>query len=231
MMRLLIPAIPLLLALASGCGPETKTALVPDNPFAGPVVKTPEIKPVSYSPEHMQTAGRVDQLGGRILAANPSLGVKPRFMTAGGKQPEVFHRGTAEVIVTEGLVQQCASDEQLAAILCHELGKMVSEREALAAPSTRAPRREPPQQLRIGNDRGADLTSMAELAPYDKERRATMTPPPPPNPQVLARSYLQATGFAPAALDSVAPILQKAAGSNTYQGQLNSQGPPGQWVH
>lgn len=229
-MRALLPCLPWLMVLACGCGPENKTALVPDSPFTGPVVKTPPITPVSYSPEHLAAAGRVDQLGGRILAANPNLGLKPRFMTVGGPQPEVFHRGSAEVIVTEGLVQQCTTEEQLAAVLCNELGQMVADREALATATTRAPHREPPQEVRIGSDRGADLTRLAELAPYDRERRATMSPPPPPNPQALARNYLKATGFAPTALDGVAPLLQKASTNKTIAGQLTSQTQPAQWT-
>src|SRR5262249_39695897 len=75
---------------------------------------------------------RVDAGGRQLLAANPQVGAKPLFHTIGAPQPEVFHRGTSDVWVTEGLVRQCATDGQLAALLCLELGKMVAEREAAA---------------------------------------------------------------------------------------------------
>src|SRR5207237_1039878 len=96
-------------------------------------------------------AARVDIVGRRIIAANPQVGAKPMFATIGAPEPEIFHRGTSDVYVTEGLVKQCSTDGQLAAILCSELGKVVAEREALSPPRTRRPERTPPADVPIGN--------------------------------------------------------------------------------
>ena len=83
----------------------------------------------TVNPASTDTAARVDTMGRRILAANPGIGGKPMFTTIGAPQSEVFHRGMTDVFVTEGLVREC-TDEQLAAVLCLELAKMVREREA-----------------------------------------------------------------------------------------------------
>src|SRR5262249_57902882 len=105
-------------------GSEPKNVLVPANTFdtASPVAPVQ----LCANPGSTEAAARVDQVGRKILEANPQAGVKPVFRTIGAPQLEVFHRGTLEVIVTEGLVQQCPDEGRLAAVLCHELGRMVS---------------------------------------------------------------------------------------------------------
>src|SRR5437588_487548 len=78
------------------------TELVPSNPFGSPppinnVVRT------SFAQASLESAARVDTVGQQILAANPQIGVRPLFRTIGADQPEIFHRGTIEVDVTQGL--------------------------------------------------------------------------------------------------------------------------------
>ena len=74
-------------------------------------------------------------------------------------------------------------------------------------------------ELRPPSDSGGDLTYLAELAPYDAERRRILSPPKPPDPQALARIYLAKAGFGAGQLDTVAPVLQGAAGNNTFEQQ------------
>src|SRR5262249_38931906 len=138
--------------LAAGCfGPEARTTLVPGDTFGNtPVV--PPARHASYAPAPTEVAAHVDKVGRGLLAANREIGVRPPFITSGAPQPETFHKGTAEIDITEGLVKQCATDGQLAAVLCHELGKMVAEREKLAGPEVRRPERLPPQEVRVGSD-------------------------------------------------------------------------------
>src|SRR4051794_30795784 len=181
---------------AAGC-------LGPDGPGSESFFRRaqPPGPPPAVTPASTEAAARVDALGRRIVAANPQTGTVSRallFHTIGAPQPEVFHRGTSDIYVTEGLVRQCASDGQLAAVLCTELGRLVSEREALAPTSVRQPERLPPIDTRIGQDAGwgtaPDQTRLRELADYDRERRQQRTALAPPDPQALARVYLLRTG-------------------------------------
>src|SRR5438045_3984146 len=95
----------------AGCfgldGPGTDTA------FRRPELSSP---PPAPAPAATEVAARVDAVGRCIAAANPQAGVDRRslmFHTIGSPQVEVFHRGTSDIFVTEGLVRQCATDGQL----------------------------------------------------------------------------------------------------------------------
>lgn len=243
MVRRVLPSL-LLWPLLAGCVDETwlrdRWALVKGEPdqlaavSANPFVHTTAVQArnhTAFSQAALETAARVDTLGRQILAANQQLGVKPLFVTIGGPQPEIFHLGTSEVYLTEGLVKKCASDSQLAAVLCTELGKMVAAREALAGPQQRAPDRPPPEELRVGNDHGgggaADLVYRAELARFEKDYRPSRVPP---NPRALAETCLYRAGHDPRELDAVAPLLQEAAENRTFAKQLSGVPPTRPWT-
>jgi hypothetical protein len=198
-------------------------APAPESQFRPPS-STSAAPPPNLTPASTEAAARVDQLGRRILAANPQAGARPLFRTIGAPEPEVFHRGTGDVFVTEGLVRQCAGDGQLAAILCAELGKMVAEREALAPAATRRPERPPPIDPGIGRDSGwgtaPDQTRLRELADYDKERRQRQQPVAPPDPAALARVYLLRAGYHDEDLQAAAPLLQGANAHTTFERQM-----------
>src|SRR5207302_7173324 len=124
-----------LLAMVGCVTDQPKTEIVSNNPFGHPFPSSAQTQ-TNHSPSSLDAAARVDQMGRRLVAANKAAGLQPLFRTIGAPQAEIFHRGatehvTPEIDITEGLVKQCASDGQLAAALCYELGKMVSEREAL----------------------------------------------------------------------------------------------------
>ncbi|MBY0526646.1 MAG: hypothetical protein K2R98_24835 [Gemmataceae bacterium] len=236
----ILPILVPVLALAIGCvGEESRTLLVPDSPFKPPTAPaspaSPAMTRASYAPAATQVAARVDTVGRNIIAANPQTGIRPLFMTIGSPQPEVFHRGTSEIGITEGLVKQCTTDAQLAAVLSYELGKMISEREALAAPRTRAMLQEPPQNVPVGNDSGgfygssADLTRLAEQAKF-RPPASREAPPPPPDPKALARDYLTKAGFAPTELDLAEPILKAANANTAIEKQMTAQQPVRTWI-
>src|SRR5216684_4124161 len=174
----IIRLFPGLLAIAAcGClGDDAKNALVPSEPFGNGVSAPRQTAPVqtvsrntSVPTASTESAARVDLLGRKILATNPQIGMKPQFMVIGSPQPEIFHKKNEGLFITEGLVKQCKTDGELAAVLCHELGKMVSDREVQMGPQVWNPRRLPPPEVRIGNDspgsfNPADRTRLAELA-------------------------------------------------------------------
>jgi hypothetical protein len=232
-----------LVVTTAGCVPQQQdTRLVSANAFGAPPAAAPRPQ-VSFKPASSEAAARVEQVAQKVLAANKQTGLRPLIrtigapvgdvMTASAKtpEPEVFHHGTAEIFVTEGLVKQCPSEGELAAVLCSELAKMVAQREALAASQTRLPERRPPMDVPVGNDNAgsfgpADQTHLAELAKFDDDRRRASRPaPPPPDPQKLARLYLERAGYPAASLDVVAPVLQAAAKNGNFEKQLLPQTP------
>src|SRR5262245_18763992 len=98
----------LLLLMCTGCvTTDSKTEVVPPNPFGYSTGRS-TVAQTSYSPSSLEAAARVDTLGRKLLVTNPQLGIKPLFRTIGAPDPEVFHHGVTELDITEGLVKQCA---------------------------------------------------------------------------------------------------------------------------
>jgi hypothetical protein len=241
MVRMLLPVVLSCSLAAAGCLPlqlldpdaDTSTTLVPNSPFGSPAASTPTSTKTAFAPASRDLALRVDRIGREVLAANPQIGVRPLFATIGAPQPELFHQGTTMVHITEGLAKDCQNDGQLAALLCLELGKMVSEREALASPQMRAPDRRPPADVQIGHDgqfSAPDLTRLAELAPYDRERQRNARRLPPPDSGALARGYLEKAGYAPSDLDAVAPLLSAAERNCALEKQISGAISVPTWV-
>ena len=219
---------PGLLLAATGClNAGSNTALVSSNTFGGGIPSGPLTR-TSIQPATTESAARVDLLGRRILAANPQIGMKPQFLVIGSPEPEIFHKKTGELFITEGLVKQCKTEGELAALLSRELGKMVSEREALAGPQARMPLRQPPLEMRVGNDNPgsaipADQVRLAELAVYEKDRKREAASSLPPDPDMLASIYLKKAGFTDTDLQAAAPLLQAAGRNMTLEKQILGQ--------
>jgi hypothetical protein len=227
MLRRCLPLGVLFLTAVLGCVGDDPNFLVPVNPFSNAPAPPAPIQAASYVPPSAESATRVALVGQKVLAANPQMGLRPVFRTIGAPTEEVFHRGTAEVAITEGLAKKCTTEAQLAAVLGQELGKMAAERGASSA-VFHPTERDPAMQMPIGGDavgsRGpADLTYLAELAPYDRERRRVAASPP--DAQALARSMLIKAGYAPADLDAAKPLLEAAAENNALEKQLNGAPP------
>lgn len=214
----------------AGCVPsESKIELVQPNAFDTASTAAPT--QVCATPASTEAAARVDQIGRKIVAANAQFGLKPLFRTIGAPTLEVFHHGTTEIVITEGLVRQCPADERLAAVLCHELGKMMVEREQLAGPRARAPELRPPPDVRVGTDYAGsleaspDMTRVAELEKYSPRRKHNQTVQLP-DPTKLAQFMLANAGYQAQDLDAIASLLQEADKNSTFERQLNA-GHPG----
>ena len=224
--------------LWAGCQPlqlfeEPKTATVSSNPF-GLQTETRAAK-TSYQPADEGMATYVDGIGRKLLAANPQMGLKATLFATIGQapQPEIFHTGPHMVYVTEGLVKRCAGEAELAAVLGLELGKIVSEREAVASPDMRDPERLPPIQVPVGNAgqfTNPDLVYQVELANFEKERPRTRRPLPRPDPNQLARGYLEKAGYQPSDLDAVQPLLNAAQNNATLERQFKGIITPSLWT-
>lgn len=203
------------LCVASGCaGYDLRSTPAAPPPLSAS--NPPAIKQASYVAAHnAATVQRVQEVGRKLAVANPQLGFKPAFQVTGDAGPRIAHRGEQEIVISEGLVRQCQSEGQLAGVLSWELARMAGERQARIAQLTAASSREPPPEVRIGPDGGtfgeADQIRKAELAKLGMDRRRPKdkdTPPPAPDPQLLARQFLTQAGYAEADLDAALPLIQ-----------------------
>ena len=192
-------------------------------PAAPPPLSTappPSIQQASHvAAQNAGTVHRVQEVGRKLADANPSLGFRPSFQVTGEPAPVLGHRNAREVIVSEGLVRQCQTEGQLAALLSVELGKMSASRQARIQELANVANREPPPEVRIGPESGsfgeADQIRKAELAKLGLDRRKPREAhPTPPDPQGLARQILTRAGYAEVELDHVAPLLPAASPGN-----------------
>lgn len=225
MVRRARPGWVLLLVALPGCMQmPASTAAIPFSPFNSTSTTSAARPPDSRSapPATVEAAMNVNRVGRKLLAANPAIGLTPSFITIGGETaaPELFHRGEAEVVITESLARKCNTESELAALLSRELGKMASERAGIGLVGV--PESGPPPSVNIGHDYvgtsgPADITSRAELAYFEQKRAKAREAAAPPDPEVLARVYLQRAGFNPATLDTVAPLLSTADGNGKLE--------------
>jgi hypothetical protein len=202
------------------------TAVVPTSSFGTPGPTTPGTHVVASGQASTDLCCRVDLTGKKILSSNPQSGLRPCFATDGSPKPEIFHQGISTVHITDSLVKECQTEGQLAAVLALELAKMVVEREALANPRGRGSDRLPPMEVPIGNagQAGAvDAVRMAELARFEKDRREMAQQAPVLDPQVLAARFLTQSGYSPAELEAVQPLLKQAAGNYVLEKHFKAQ--------
>jgi hypothetical protein len=221
----------LVLLLLNGCLPldlfhaDSDLAQVATSPFPPTVVQTVQRARPNYAPADATIGMSVDAVGRRLLAANPQLAIKPAFATIGAPTAEVFHPDANVIYVTEGLVNQCRSEADLAAVLANELGKMVSEREAAASRQARVSQPSPPIELPIGSPGqplAADPSHFLEMARFEQAhpRSARNKQVPPPDPHTIAGYLLEQAGFQKTDLDDATPILRAADQNNSFERQF-----------
>ena len=154
---------------------------------------------------------RVHEVANKLLAANPQIHVKPEFVVPHTDVRELGHVAEENhIVISEGLVNACATEGQLAAVVGMELAKLVAERQEKAGVAFREQYREPPPDVPIGRDAmmfgDADQARKAELAKlgYDRRRPKDIAPQ---DPSELARCYLRRAGYAEAELQGVQSLL------------------------
>ncbi len=217
--------LPVGLVLLAGCVGNPKTTLVQSTPTNGQVVQVAQSAPAATE----AVAVRAATLGKKIAEANPQMGLQTIVSCLGVPQPTIFHQlsnDVCQIYVSEGLVNQCPTEGQLAAVLCMEMGRAASEKLALMPPPAPPAFIEPPPAVPVGNDSGGplgspDLTRLAELGKVDQARhRREQLPPPPPAPEILARAYLQRAGYTEADLKAVDPLLRAAEKNTDIEKQM-----------
>src|SRR5262249_12662608 len=105
--------------MVAGCLPDRQTVPMvnPNGAPPGPAAQLARPRAVP-SPASQEAHMRVSLVGQRLLTNNrQENGLRPVFHTIGRPEAEVFHRGQGELFITEGLVKQCQTDGQLAAVL------------------------------------------------------------------------------------------------------------------
>ncbi len=190
-----VPLAGLALWALAGCQPleqrDAGFAQVPTSPFPPPSAQTIKLARFDFTPASEAANMRVDEAERRLVAANRRSGFQPVCKVIGAAEPEIFHIDQV-VYLTEGLVQQCHGEAELAAVLANELGKIVSEREAAVSAAARAAVPPPPVPMPVGNPGSgfaADPGYYFEMAKYERDypRSARNKPVPPPDPRGGAR--------------------------------------------
>ena len=168
---------------------------------------------------------RVDTVGRKVIAANPQLALRPHFAAFGSETPELFHVDQKVVCVTDGLVKKLANEADLAAALSYELGRMVAEREARMKQDLKSAPVRVPMQLTVGGAgqfAGPDMAGAVEMARYDQavQERKKASAIVRPDPEILARDYLEKAGFQRTDFDRIQPVLAVAAKNGSLERQV-----------
>lgn len=235
MKRLAAVAAGVTLLLSTGCHNNgdwsVRKALGWDEPDNR--VKMPA--PKNLPPASLKAASRVEECGRQILAKNMFNGLDPelKFSTIGIKELTLFHRGADQLIISEGLVEKCATEAELTAVLCAELGQMIAEkRSAKAVGRDVAPIPDPTASgspLFPGGT-AYDAGQQANLAYHEKKYpRGAANRPDPVDANNTARDLLKVTGYSPAELDRVEPLLKQSERGEKLRKQMGGSAPDPKW--
>jgi hypothetical protein len=202
--------------------------------FDGPTPGTRSAKPNMPGADE-SICIRVDTVGRKVVAANPQLGLQPHFAAFGSETPEMFHVDHKVVCITDGLVKKLTTEADLAAALSYELGRMVAEREARLKQELKAAPVRPPMQVTVGGAgqfAGPDMAAAVEMARYDQavQERKKASLITRPDPDLLARDYLERAGFQRTDLDRIQPVLAVASKNGSLERQVKGVTPSGNWT-
>jgi predicted Zn-dependent protease len=193
-------------------------------PTTGKPVKTPNTPKLPA--DHLETSERVSMLGQRIVTQNPFTGLEPNFFMLDVPEVVLFHRGTADVFISKGLIKQCQNDDQLAAVLCSELGQMVAEKRGLrktgndkdSIPASALP------GGTLAGGTAVDLGRDAEAAFRERSQKKEAA-----SVAKLSRELLTGAGFDASELEKVAPLLKQSERSAVIRKQMCNTAPPPKW--
>lgn len=218
-------AFALLLALA-GCDGIHTAYLSPDA-LKGHEVRLPKLPKAQSSPAAEASAVRALTVTQKLLDANPSLGSRPMLLTLGSPKKSIFHAGNpqagVQLYISQGLIDACKDDGQLAAVVASELGKIAAERAAQAALAEDG---HTPIEERVGDDHGryglGDGTRLMEAARRESERKKR---PAKPDPAALAQHFLTTAGYAPDAMKQAAALVAEAGRDDSLAEQFTVDKP------
>jgi hypothetical protein len=191
--------------------------------------ETPKQAPLPKA--DLATAERVETIGRKIIASNTFTGIEPLFHTIGVPEPALFHEGPERLMVSEGLVKQCRTDGELAAVLCSELAKMTAEKKAarrVGAERDSFPEIGIPTGSGLAGGTPDDPARAAERAFLEKQRTKQAVRESA-NAALSAADLMRGAGFDPADLDRVAAILKQSDRGLVIKKQLSGSAPAPRW--
>jgi hypothetical protein len=231
MKRLVVLTAGAALLLSTGCTHDgvssLRKSLGGDPPGRGLAPGGKE--PVTIPKASVEVAQRVEFVGRKLLAQNTFSGLEAdsvQFMVLGVKEIVLFHRGAELLFVSEGIVEKCQTDAELAAVLCAEMGKMVAERRA-----ARAVRRDADPIPEVG-PAGGPLFPGGTATDAGRQANAAVPGQKPgaaPDPAAAARELLQGAGYSPAELDRVEALLKPSERGEKIRTQMGGSAPPPSW--
>ncbi len=181
-------------------------------------------------PASLAVAERVENLGRKILAQNTFTGIDPLFFTIGAKESMLFHRGTEQLYISEGLVEKCKTDAELAAVLCSELGQMVAETRAAKNAGRHIdpiPDASHGAPLFPGGN-AFDAGRQADLA-YHEKRYPRGNASEIVDSIKTTRELLKGAGFDPAEYERVEPLLKQSTRGEQLRKQMGGSAPAPNW--
>lgn len=166
----------------------------------------------------LEVARRVDELVKRIVDQNTFTGLEPIVRVLGVPESVLFHRGTSEVFISEGLVKKCKTEPELAAVLCSELGKMMAQKQA-GIKVGRDRDSIPEIALPGGNASDASRVREAELA-LQQRRVDEKKAQDESEAAQLSKLLLKGAGFDSAEYDSVQGMVRQSDRGEAIKKQM-----------
>lgn len=158
---------------------------------------------------------RVQATASRIYSANRWLTTRPRWVTSEGEGPGVVTQSDNTVVINGNLVRS-ASDGQLAAIMCMQLGDMMTDENKLRRNSARQGREASPPpdyyQQRDGmssTQAALEIDEQAKFRNDPRYARSRETNIPTYDSPTCARQALVNAGFSELELESAMPLIQR----------------------
>lgn len=231
MTRLAVLGLAALVPAIAGCTTDGQWSI--SRALGWDEIKTPSMS--KYPPASLEIAERVHTLGRKIIAQNTFTGIEPMFMAVGIPDSLLFHKGPEELYISEGLVKECKTDAELAAVLCSELGQMMAEKRAarrVGAERDSFPEIGLPTGTAVAAAGGTpdDPSRIVERAYQEKRAKANASAAPIEEPGKLARDLMRDAGYDPAEVDRVAPLVKQSDRGNALQKQMTGSAPaPPPW--
>jgi hypothetical protein len=188
-------------------------------------IDTPQMTEAS-----IESAARVDQVGRLLVGQNPFLGIEPVFQTFGLSEPEIWHPDFHGVFISEGLVKQCATDEELAAVLASELAKMVEEQKVAAGFRKAEPMQLPPESNIPGtiasHNHDLGIQAMADQKLGQPKRGAA---PLEKAVEQKTEEILKSAGYETKLIAQVRPLLEQSKKNRALAKQFGDRGDKPTW--
>ncbi len=193
-------------------------------------------KPVDvsqFAPASTESASRVDMLGRKLLAGSPFLfDGEPTFQIIGVPEPEMFHRDSTGLFITEGMVKLCNTEKELAGVLASELGHMAAEQRR--SDRLKLPDSIPSAALSKGVDGSTDLDPGRAIDAIELEKSfrkpAERRLLAGSDPKKIAENCLKDAGYDPKLLKEVEPILKQGRRNQRVAEQLGGKSDATQWL-